>query len=284
MKDAYYFSHDANAQDDEKILDLRADYGWEGYGLYWAVIELMRNQSDYMLDNGERIYKKLAIKFNVKEEFMENFINDCCEYGLFVNENGKIYSESFLERMGEYEKRKQAARKAANARWNNDSNADEDAKEKQELCDRIAQAIQSVCDGNASKVKESKVNEIKDKLKDKDYIYAEGIIKIFNCWKEFLSDINDARLTKNCMKVILTKLKKWDKDKIIEAIKNYNEILRSDYYYSHNFTLQKFIKQSNGVPKFVSGLDQKEDGCIWKDYKTEHKSNNDSDVLDDFAL
>jgi hypothetical protein len=29
-----YFSHDANARHDEKILELRAELGWEGYGTF----------------------------------------------------------------------------------------------------------------------------------------------------------------------------------------------------------------------------------------------------------
>jgi len=34
-KEAYYFSHDSNARQDEKIIKLRMKLGWEGYGLYW---------------------------------------------------------------------------------------------------------------------------------------------------------------------------------------------------------------------------------------------------------
>ncbi len=162
-KDAYYFSHDANAQDDEKILDLRADYGWEGYGLFWAILELMRNQSDYMLENGNRLYKKLSMKFNVRPDFMEQFFNDCLEYGLFIEENGKIYSKSFLERMEKYEKRKSAARKAANARWNNDSGSSEKQKESK----GNANVMRTHSDGNASKVKESKEKKNGNKPSDK---------------------------------------------------------------------------------------------------------------------
>mgnify|MGYP001572489914 CR=1 FL=1 len=33
-KDTYYFSHDYNARNDEKILELRVKYGAEGYGLF----------------------------------------------------------------------------------------------------------------------------------------------------------------------------------------------------------------------------------------------------------
>ena len=39
MKEIVFFSHDANAMNDTKILNMRADYGIEGYGLYWVIIE-----------------------------------------------------------------------------------------------------------------------------------------------------------------------------------------------------------------------------------------------------
>jgi len=104
-------------------------------------------------------------------------------------------------------------------------------------------------------------------------IYADEIEKVYNCWIEHLSDVNEARLTKKQKKTILTKIKKWSADDIIAAIKNYNEVYRSDYYYSHNFTMQKFIKQKNGVPRFKAGLDDEYDGDIWKDYQNKNKTN-----------
>jgi len=108
-------------------------------------------------------------------------------------------------------------------------------------------------------------------------IYANEIKEIYDCWIELLSDINNARLTKKQKKTIATKLKKWNKDKILQAIKNYNEIYRSDFYYSHNWTLQKFIKQGNGAPRFVKGLNQKHDGDLWKDYLLENSNNDKKD-------
>jgi len=275
MKDAYYFSHDANAQNDEKILELRADYGWEGYGLFWAIIEIMRNQSNYKLKHNDRLPKKLAIQLNVDQEFIKNFIEDCIEYELFKKEDGYIYSESLMRRMKKYKKRRDAARKAAEARWNSDSNkagnGKGSAKEKQKQCDRIADALLTQSKSNASKVKESKVKE--SKVKEKDLPRARAIIDIFNLWKELLSDVNDARLTKNLIKKIITKLKKWSAEDIVSAINNYNEIYRSDYYYKHHWTLQKFIEQSNGAPRFLEGLNSGNDGDIWKDYKKWENNN-----------
>ena len=48
--EAYYFSHDSNARNDEKVLMLRAKHGWEGYGLYWALVEMMFENNRTCLD------------------------------------------------------------------------------------------------------------------------------------------------------------------------------------------------------------------------------------------
>lgn len=49
MKDAYYFSHDSNARNDQRLMKVRMKYGMEGYGIYFGIIEILREQSDYIL-------------------------------------------------------------------------------------------------------------------------------------------------------------------------------------------------------------------------------------------
>ena len=45
MKDVGYFSHDSNAHRDYKMVKLRTKLGWGGYGLFWAIIENLRNET-----------------------------------------------------------------------------------------------------------------------------------------------------------------------------------------------------------------------------------------------
>ena len=62
MKDVYYFSHDNNARNDEKILMLRAEHGWEGYGIYWALLEMMFESSECSLSHSK--IKGIAYSYN----------------------------------------------------------------------------------------------------------------------------------------------------------------------------------------------------------------------------
>ena len=56
MKDAYYFSHDSNARHDPKILEMRAAYGAKGYGWYWMIIEILRDQEAYRIKVKDSIW------------------------------------------------------------------------------------------------------------------------------------------------------------------------------------------------------------------------------------
>ena len=110
MKDTYYFSHDANARNDEKILMLRAKCGWEGYGVYWALIEMMFESSDTSL-----CYKKLqgiATNFNIDVDRLKMIIDTAIFEKLFTKKNDKIFSESLKKRK---EKLENSRNKKSNA-------------------------------------------------------------------------------------------------------------------------------------------------------------------------
>jgi len=121
MKDAYFFSHDMNARNDEKIAELRSKYGFEGYGIFWALIEMMAEASDYKLSLSR--INGIAIALPCECQWLTIFINDCISepINLFESDSEYIWSESLLRRM-EYKdakrKKKQIAGKmGARVRW-----------------------------------------------------------------------------------------------------------------------------------------------------------------------
>ena len=98
-KETYYFSHDSNAITDTKILNMRADYGLEGYGLFWAIIEMMRNEESYKLQADKKIYRAIKTLTNTNID-VEKYVQDCInEYELFKEDNGYFFSNSLLKRM-----------------------------------------------------------------------------------------------------------------------------------------------------------------------------------------
>lgn len=99
MNNREFFSHDSDAFYDEKIVGMRADYGFESYALWWFIIERMRKEKDFKLDYNKKLFRSIKVLTGTTID-VEKFINDCInEYELFVLENDKFYSKSLLNRM-----------------------------------------------------------------------------------------------------------------------------------------------------------------------------------------
>ncbi len=115
-KKTFYFPHDANARNDEKILAVRMKYGIEGYGIYFTLIEKLLESTEYTL---LKDYNTIAFELRVGAEKVKSIVE---EFGLFqFTECGKLfYSESLKNRMDPLEelreKRREAGRKGAEKR------------------------------------------------------------------------------------------------------------------------------------------------------------------------
>lgn len=122
-KDVYYFSHDSNARNDEKILMLRAEHGWEGYGLYWALIEMMFEATDTSLYHSK--IKGLAMSYNIDITVLQCVINSAITEGLFVSDGEKFWSESLIKRKAVFhesrQKKSDAGKKGMAVRWGSDN-------------------------------------------------------------------------------------------------------------------------------------------------------------------
>lgn len=119
-KDAYYFFHDSNAKRDEKIISLRKDYGWEGYGWFWALIEEMREAGDYKISHN--CVDGYEYELRIDDGKLSEFIKDCIEkYELFKSDGKKFWSKRLMRNMESMEmareKKKRAGKKGAKKRW-----------------------------------------------------------------------------------------------------------------------------------------------------------------------
>ena len=144
-KDAYYFPHDSNAKDDPKCVLLIEQLGMEGYGIYWMLIETLREQRDYTYPVAN--IPALGRRYNTTAEKVKTVV---CNYGLFTVKDDKIFfSDSLNRRMLVLEekraKRSEAGRLGNAARW------------KTSQTDRNAITMRSQF--IASKVKKSKEKE-----------------------------------------------------------------------------------------------------------------------------
>jgi hypothetical protein len=146
-KDAYYFSHDANARNDQKIISLRMKFGMRGYGIYFGIIEILRESCEYMI---KADYKTIAFDLREEESIIKQIIED---FDLFtINEDGNLQSNSLNKRMEVLEKtrvkRSLAGKKSAQAKRKQTFN---------KPSTNLQQTFNKTSALKESKVKESKV-------------------------------------------------------------------------------------------------------------------------------
>jgi len=140
-KEAFYFPHFCNARHDRKIRRLRKELGVEGYGIYFMLLETLREQQDLMYPMED--LDLLAEEFGVSEAKIQVTVNN---YELFeIDQERKFFSPKMLVYLEPYFKMK-AQRKLAGQR----------SAEARSLNDRSTTVEQK-------KEKEKKVNEIKEK-------------------------------------------------------------------------------------------------------------------------
>lgn len=159
-----YFSHDSNARNSTELLQVRIKFGAEGYGIYFMLLERLRDEEGYM---SIKDYNTIAFDLHVDSSIVKSIIED---FGLFVfTDDGKyFYSEGFSKRMEKKDevskKRSESGKKGNEVRYNLQKN--NELPQNTRKCDTNTSQMREVCEGKtsqnlASKVKESKVKESK---------------------------------------------------------------------------------------------------------------------------
>lgn len=94
-KDAFWFPHDAGARNDPKIVRLRRMHGHAGVGVYWYVVEMLREAND----DGYELELKSVDDISYDGRFEANMIDSMIEIGLLDSSDTHFWSESLKRRM-----------------------------------------------------------------------------------------------------------------------------------------------------------------------------------------
>jgi len=173
QKEAFYFPHFSNARHDRKIRRLRKELGIEGYGIYFMLLETLRDQHDFMYPLAD--CDLLAEEFGTSDAKIKTVI---CNYELFdFEEDGKFFSPKMLVYLEPYFKMREQRIQAGKA-----------SAAKRVLNDRSTTVQQSKV--KESKEKESKVNkskvEFSEMLSPHLSLFSnnEEVMKFYNYWTE----------------------------------------------------------------------------------------------------
>lgn len=153
-----FFPHDSGARNDDKLMRVRMRHGAAGYGVFFMLLERLREESNYCstLD-----YDMFAFDFREPAEMIRSVVED---FGLFeFSDDGEsFYSNNFLKRMEIKDSASDRMRAAANARWGRKASANEEMQsEDASVCNE--NAAHNEADTDASTRKEEKRKEEKRK-------------------------------------------------------------------------------------------------------------------------
>ena len=140
-----YFNHDSTARNDYRIIKLRATLGYEGYGIFWAILEMLFTEENKICKSQ---YDILAFGLQCETEKLRAVIED---FDLFVIEDNCFYSKRLNNQIEQINNKSIKAKENASKRWNN------------------AKAMPMQSNSNASKVNKSisKVNKnIEERIED----------------------------------------------------------------------------------------------------------------------
>lgn len=102
-KDAYYFPHFCNARHDRKIKRVTKQLGVEGYGIYFMLLEILREQTDYRYPVSD--IDLLADEFGTSEAKVVAVVKN---YELFtIDDDSMFFSENLIINMQPYLKMKE---------------------------------------------------------------------------------------------------------------------------------------------------------------------------------
>lgn len=109
MSKKFWFKHDANASQDTKCMRLIMTHGYEAYGVYWRIVEILCNAQG-------KIEKDLLPAYlpNVEPELLEYIV---MQSELFACNRGVIESKRLSRQLSNKKCTSEARSRAAKQRW-----------------------------------------------------------------------------------------------------------------------------------------------------------------------
>ena len=160
-RNADYFSHDNDMRNDRKIKAVRSRFGLEGYAVYCMLLEALTDADDLQIKLDQTEKELLAADFGIDTEIFMAILNYMQSLGLIRIENDLLFCPVLSERLKQVFEKREKAKKAYQKQKNKNKRVSETET-------KVSATENTVSDTEMtqSKVKESKVNNIKEKKRD----------------------------------------------------------------------------------------------------------------------
>lgn len=192
-----YYLHDSSSFNDEKITELYLEFGYEGLGLFYTILEKLAMQEKPIKTKVLKHQLNVGKKLEKCWLFME-------QIDLISTNNGETFNKQLLNFSQKYQVSKEKNAKRI-AEW----------RENQSVSENVTryEHVSNTHKVNKSKVKESKVNNIQDfeyfweiynKKIDRvkcekvwNKLNLEEINKITRCVQDYVNSTPDSKYRKN---------------------------------------------------------------------------------------
>ena len=182
MKKDQYIPHEVSMRSTTEVMNLIEKEGMAGYGIYWAIMEYLRTQDDYVGD--VRVLRTLARQLKTKLCKVESVLHN---YGLFTLTDFTFRSIKLDAMMRPLENKRKAMEKQNESKPKAERNQDD--------CKTLKTNDSVVL----SKVKESKVKESKEKesitssSKEEEGDAVDGVAStsVTLAWERYVDQLAD---------------------------------------------------------------------------------------------
>ena len=185
MKKDQYIPHEVSMRNTTEVMNLIENEGMAGYGIYWALLEYLRTQDDYVGDL--RVLKSLARQLKTKLAKIESVLNG---YGLFIVTDYTFRSRKLESAMKPLEDKRKAMSKqnVGKAEANRKQNeVKPEAEHNQVPCNPLKTNTEMVL----SKVKESKVKKSKE--------ITSSLSSSLPAWEQYVDELQQEEQWKELM-------------------------------------------------------------------------------------
>ena len=185
MKKDQYIPHEVSMRNTTEVMNLIENEGMAGYGIYWALLEYLRTQDDYVGDL--RVLKSLARQLKTKLAKIESVLNG---YGLFIVTDYTFRSRKLESAMKPLEDKRKAMSKqnVGKAEANRKQNeVKPEAEHNQVPCNPLKTNAEMV----QSKVKESKVKKSKE--------ITSSLSSSLPAWEQYVDELQQEEQWKELM-------------------------------------------------------------------------------------
>lgn len=122
-KDAYWFRHDSTAGRAIKMRKMSHIYGHWGKGVYWDVLEILRDQNGYQFESDQSSLQLLCDLIGCKDDSkFINWFNDCVRLQLFEIEDNMFFNRPLTENMKKWDSSKSNGSKGGRPKKNPTNN------------------------------------------------------------------------------------------------------------------------------------------------------------------